>query len=1090
MPYGQIKVDEITFTNAGVDQTISVSGVVASISGNITATGTISGNVIRGGTLVSGATVTGTTAQFTTVTGGTAGFTTITGTTVTGTTANFTSGNFTNISGGTHTITSGVFASGTAANPSISFIGDADTGIYASAANQVSITTSGTERLRVDVTGQIESASLGTAAAPAYSFTADPNTGIYSPGADQVAISTNGTRRLNIDSSGNLVLDTGDATIYGVRVGRGAGAISTNTAVGASSLNSNTTGSQNTAIGNLALTTNTTGQYNTALGVAALNTNNASNNTAVGRVALYFNSSGGSNVAVGHEALYNNTTGDRNVCIGSDAGNDLTTGDNNTIIGSIAGTAGLSNTVIIGAGSTERMRLDSSGRLGLGTSSPAQALDVRTATGNAIISVSRNSQSSGQVSLSLGGGTSGTDWVLYQPPSSNDLRIFGSSADRVTVTSNGNVGIGNTSPSSILHCTRGGNGPTAVLVENTNSGGVAQARFEASNGTALAIFGVLGTNFSPSGALTANETFIYTDVNTADKGIVLSAVGSAGVIKFATGGTTEKARIDSSGRLGLGTSSPGAKLQVSQNTDAGTAISVVSASAQTVLTTDFASLSLQNTNTTNNNYNAIGFVNDQGAYSSAIYGIYTSHTSGSQSGALAFSTRNAGTFDERMRITAAGNVGIGTTSPTVKLQIDDPSDARITVNDTGSGSSIQIRSDGTSSYIGTTSAHDLRLVSHNSERARIDSSGRLLVGTSSARSNFFNSTDTALVQVEGANNNAQRYAGHIYGVAGAGGPWHIFAKHRSNSIGGTTVVIADDQVGALSFQGSDGTEFVEAARIEALVDGTPGSNDMPGRLVLSTTRDGASSPTEAARITNAGYFKATSDGTYNSATGTQHEFRQNASGSDALLITSTNASLAAGTLEVNATRAANTAYNFFRGWSSSFGDLEFNLRGDGNAFADGTWSGGGADYAEYFEWSDGNPDEEDRRGISVVLDGDKIRPAVDGEDPIGVISGNPSVVGDAAWNKWSGKYLRDDYGTYIQENYEVVNDEGETVVQQRRKLNPAYDPDQEYVNREQRPEWDCVGLMGKLRIRKGQPTGSRWIKMRDISDSVEEWLVR
>ena len=100
------------------------------------------------------------------------------------------------------------------------------------------------------------------------------------------------------------------------------------------------------------------------------------------------------------------------------------------------------------------------------------------------------------------------------------------------------------------------------------------------------------------------------------------------------------------------------------------------------------------------------------------------------------------------------------------------------------------------------------------------------------------------------------------------------------------------------------------------------------------------------------------------------------------------------------------------------------------------------------------------------------------------------MVGDAAWNKWSGKYLRDEFGTYIQEDYEVVNDEGETVVQQRRKLNPDYDSNQEYTPREQRPEWDCVGLIGKLRIRKGQATCSRWIKMRDISDSVEEWLVR
>jgi hypothetical protein len=47
-------------------------------------------------------------------------------------------------------------------------------------------------------------------------------------------------------------------------------------------------------------------------------------------------------------------------------------------------------------------------------------------------------------------------------------------------------------------------------------------------------------------------------------------------------------------------------------------------------------------------------------------------------------------------------------------------------------------------------------------------------------------------------------------------------------------------------------EFVEGARIEAFVDGTPGANDMPGRLVFSTTADGASTPTERMRIKSSG----------------------------------------------------------------------------------------------------------------------------------------------------------------------------------------------------------------------------------------------
>jgi hypothetical protein len=163
MAYGTIKVDTITFTDGGVDKSVSISGLVENptFTGNVTATGTISGDILRGQT-ISGVTVTGTTAQFTSGT-----FTSLTGVTVTGTTANFTSGNFTNISGGTHTITSGVFALGTAANPSISFV-------------------------------------------------SDPNSGLYSPGADQVAISTNGTGRVFVDANGNVNIDdnSGNPSFY------------------------------------------------------------------------------------------------------------------------------------------------------------------------------------------------------------------------------------------------------------------------------------------------------------------------------------------------------------------------------------------------------------------------------------------------------------------------------------------------------------------------------------------------------------------------------------------------------------------------------------------------------------------------------------------------------------------------------------------------------------------------------------------------------------------------------------------------------------------------------------------------------------
>jgi hypothetical protein len=388
---------------------------------------------------------------------------------------------------------------------------------------------------------------------------------------------------------------------------------------------------------------------------------------------------------------------------------------------------------------------------------------------------------------------------------------------------------------------------------------------------------------------------------------------------------------------------------------------------------------------------------------------------------------------------------------------------------------------------------DLFAGAHNpQEKMRLDANGRLLVGTSSARTNLFKAGVSTLLQVEGVSGSDGRRMMLAYNSNDGGAPEYVFVKSRGTSLGSNTVVQSGDGLGAIYFNGTDGTSDISAAGITAVVDGTPGANNMPGRIVLSTTASGASSPTERMRITQKGASKFTTNATYRDANSGYHEFNQSATSDIVTLLYASSASYNSEMNRIQCNRAASSLYSFILCDSnaSTSLDTEFNLRGDGNGLCDGSWTGGGADYAEYFEWSDGNADEEDRRGISVVLDGDKIRPAVAGEDPIGVISGNPSVVGDAAWNKWNGKHLRDEFGTYILEDYKVINDEGETVVQQRRKLNPAYDPNAEYIPREQRPEWDCVGLMGKLRIRKGQPTGSRWIKMRDISDSVEEWLVR
>jgi hypothetical protein len=145
------------------------------------------------------------------------------------------------------------------------------------------------------------------------------------------------------------------------------------------------------------------------------------------------------------------------------------------------------------------------------------------------------------------------------------------------------------------------------------------------------------------------------------------------------------------------------------------------------------------------------------------------------------------------------------------------------------------------------SANTVGVATNGTERARIDSSGRLLVGTSTARANFFNTTIPSLSQVESSGEGLAT-ASFTHNANSTTGAAVVLAKTRGAAAGSTTIVQSGDVIGNINFQGSDGTEFVAAAWIRGEVDGTPGTDDMPGRLVFSTTADGASSPTERMRI--------------------------------------------------------------------------------------------------------------------------------------------------------------------------------------------------------------------------------------------------
>lgn len=149
---------------------------------------------------------------------------------------------------------------------------------------------------------------------------------------------------------------------------------------------------------------------------------------------------------------------------------------------------------------------------------------------------------------------------------------------------------------------------------------------------------------------------------------------------------------------------------------------------------------------------------------------------------------------------------------------------------------------------------DFVIRSGGSERARIDSSGRLLVGTSTALSTRLGgaTVQTPALQLAGTTVSASSTSFWGFSAAPANSSYITFSRSLSGTVGTNTAVTNGTSLGGISFAGFDGTNQTEAARILVVVDGTPGTDDMPGRIVLSTTTAGSSSPTERMRINSSG----------------------------------------------------------------------------------------------------------------------------------------------------------------------------------------------------------------------------------------------
>ena len=319
--------------------------------------------------------------------------------------------------------------------------------------------------------------------------------------------------------------------------------------------------------------------------------------------------------------------------------------------------------LLFGVSGAEKVRIDSSGNVGIGTSSPDKPLEV-VATNTAM-----KISGSGVSSTGLVFETNGVERKQIGVPSgSTDLVFFSDagSTRAMTINSSGNVGIGTTSPETIIHATA-----TSAIARLTS----------ATNGTSGVDFG---------------------DSDDTNIGRILYD-NSDNSMAFTTN-ASERMRIDASGNVGIGTTSPNHDLHLHKSTSDG----------------NFLLITNSTTGSNNNDGAAIGLAADETLL------IYHQESS-----AIRFGTAST----ERMRITSGGKVGIGTTSPATALDVDGGANTdQATFSGTaGRGLKISTFSVGAADEgvdfdaqaSGTTQA--LTFSTGGTERVRVDGSGNLIL---------------------------------------------------------------------------------------------------------------------------------------------------------------------------------------------------------------------------------------------------------------------------------------------------------------------------------------------------------------------------
>ena len=197
----------------------------------------------------------------------------------------------------------------------------------------------------------------------------------------------------------------------------------------------------------------------------------------------------------------------------------------------------------------------------------------------------------------------------------------------------------------------------------------------------------------------------------------------------------------------------------------------------------------------------------------------------------------------------------------------------------------------------------------------------------------------------------------------------------------------------------------------------------------------------------------------------------------------------------------------------------FRVDGEGSVFTEQSVFSNKTGYAELYEWADLNPKKEDRNGFTVTVDEEgKLRIADEGDPILGVICEHAAFIGNAGWN-YKSKYLLNEGKNPKKQTVKIVEWEDEvgllhshfyhtlpadfqlpdnaTVYETDEfgdsfevpYLDPQFNLSQEYTQRLDRG-WVPVALTGRVKVWKGQFMNPNWIKVKDVNDDLEEWILK